>query len=255
MNPVALQVHNPLRSYLLEAKYEFLRLWRTPSFVLPTLLFPALFYILFGVLLAGSRSGGEISRYLLATYGVFGIMGSALFGFGVTIAIEREQGLQRYKRALPMPPAALLVAKMAMAMIFASLISVMLAIIAVTLAGVSLAPGQWLLLFLVNVLGVLPFCAVGLWIGSLVGGSAAPAVVNILYLPMAFLSGLWMPLSILPAFIAKSAPLWPSYHLAQIALKVVDRDAGGPLWKHLLVLAVVTIACFVLARRRLQVSE
>ena len=115
MNSIALQAHNPLRSYLLEAKYEFLRLWRTPSFVLPTLLFPSLFYLLFGVILNRSP-GGEISQYLLATYGVFGIMGSALFGFGVTIAIEREQGLQRYKRALPMPPAALLVAKMAMAM-------------------------------------------------------------------------------------------------------------------------------------------
>lgn len=254
MNSIVLPAHNPLRSYLLEAKYEFLRLWRTPSFVLPTLLFPSLFYVLFGVILTRSP-GGEISQYLLATYGVFGIMGSALFGFGVSIAIEREQGLQRYKRALPMPPAALLLAKMAMAMIFASLISIMLASIAVTLAGVVLAPAQWLLLFVVNVLGVLPFCAIGLWIGSLVAGSAAPAVVNILYLPMAFLSGLWMPLSILPPFIAKAAPLWPSYHLAQIALKVVGRDAGGPLWKHLLVLALVTLACFVLARRRLQAAE
>ena len=255
MNTIVLQPHNPLRSYLLEAKYEFLRLWRTPSFVLPSLLFPALFYVLFGVLLAGRSGGADIARYLLATYGVFGIMGSALFGFGVTIAIEREQGLLRYKRALPMPPGALLVAKMAMAMIFASLISVMLAVIAMTLAGVSLAPQQWLLLFAVNVLGVLPFCAIGLWIGTLVGGSAAPAVVNILYLPMAFLSGLWMPLSILPAFIAKLAPMWPSYHLAQIALKVVGRDAGGPLWKHLGVLAVVTITCFVLARRRLEAAQ
>ena len=43
--------HSPMRSYLLEAKYEFLRLLRTPSFALPSLLFPCLFYVLFGVLL------------------------------------------------------------------------------------------------------------------------------------------------------------------------------------------------------------
>ena len=41
--------HSPLRCYQLEAKYEFLRLLRTPIFVLPTMLFPALFYLLFGV--------------------------------------------------------------------------------------------------------------------------------------------------------------------------------------------------------------
>ena len=46
--------------------------------------------------------------------------------------------------------------------------------------------------------GVLPFCAIGLFVGSLVGAQGAPAVVNMIYLPMAFLAGLWMPLSMLP---------------------------------------------------------
>lgn len=240
-----------LRPYWLEAKYEFLRLLRTPSYVLPTLLFPALFYVLFGVLLGGSRAGGEMARYLLATYGVFGIMGSALFGFGVTIAMERERGYLTLKRALPVPPGALLLAKMVMAMLFAGLISVMLAAIAIGLAGVRLAPTQWLLLFVINLVGTLPFCALGLWIGTRVGGQAAPAVVNVIYLPMAFLSGLWMPLNILPPIFGQLAAVWPSYHLGQIALKVVGRDAGGGVWMHLLVLLVVTIAFSLMARRRL----
>ena len=255
MNTLAIPSHSNLRSYLLEAKYEFIRLWRTPSFALPSLLFPLLFYVLFGVVLAGSRGGGEMARYLLATYGVFGIMGSALFGFGVTVAIERENGQMTFKRALPMPPGSVLIAKMLMAMMFAAITSILLAVVGAFVAGVSLAPMQWLALFAINVLGALPFCAVGLLIGSLVGGSAAPAIVNIVYLPMAFLSGLWMPLSILPGFIGQLAPMWPSFHLAQIALKVVDRDAGAPLWTHLGVLAVVTITCFLLARRRLAAAR
>lgn len=193
---------SPWRCYWLEAKYELLRLLRTPSFVLPTLLFPPLFYVLFGVLLGG-KGGGEAARYLLATYGVFGVMGAALFGFGVTVAVERERGFLALKRALPMPPGAYLLAKMAMAMVFAAIISVILAVLAVTLAKVSLQPGQWALLFVINVLGVLPFCAIGLYIGTLFGGSAAPAVVNLLYLPMSFLSGLWLPLAMLPAVFAK----------------------------------------------------
>ncbi|HUD42932.1 MAG TPA: ABC transporter permease [Dokdonella sp.] len=240
-----------LRPYLLEAKYEFLRLLRTPSYVLPTLLFPPLFYVLFGVLLGGGRGGAEAARYLLATYGVFGIVGSALFGFGVNIAIEREQGLLTYKRALPVPPGALLVAKMVMAMAFASIISLLLAVLAFTLAGVRLAPSQWALLWLVNVLGTLPFCAMGLLIGTVVSGQASPAVVNIVYLPMSFLSGLWIPLTLLPGMFAQLAPIWPAYHLGQIALKVVGRDAGGSLAVHLLILAVLTAAFFALARRRL----
>ena len=132
-----------------------------------------------------------------------------------------------------------------------ALLPLLLAVLAYTLGGVSLAPGQWLALFAVNVIGVLPFCALGLYIGSLVGGNAAVAVVNLLFLPMAFLSGLWMPLAVLPDIFGRLAPAWPAYHLGQIALKVVGHDAGGPPWLHLAVLAMVTAVFFLLARRRL----
>lgn len=241
--------HSSLRSYLLEAKYECLRLMRTPSFALPSLLFPPLFYLLFGVLL--NKSNGDAARYLLATYGVFGVMGVGLFAFGVTVALEREQGFLVYKRALPMPPGAYLFAKMTMMILFAVLISLLLGTLAATVGGVELRGSQWLMLFVVNVVGGLPFAALGLFIGSLIGGQGAPAVVNILYLPMAFLSGLWLPLKLLPVWIAKFAPIWPSYHHSQIALKVIGMDAGGSLVLHLGVLLGVTALFFVLARRRL----
>lgn len=241
--------HSPVRSYLLEAGYELMRLLRTPSFALPSLLFPCLFYVLFGVLL--NKSNGDAARYLLATYGVFGVMGVGMFAFGVTVALEREQGFLIYKRALPMPPGAYLFAKMAMAMVFAMIISLLLATLAATVGGVELRVSQWLLLWAVNVVGVLPFAALGLFVGTLVGGQGAPAVVNLLYLPMAFLSGLWIPLKFLPKWIAEAAPVWPSYHHSQIALKIVGMDAGGNLAVHLGVLIGTTVLFFMLARRRL----
>lgn len=247
--PAAVSTHSPLRSYALEAWYEWHRLLRTPSYVIPTLLFPALFYVLFGVLL--NKGKGNAAHYLLATYGVFGAMGAGLFGFGVTVAMEREQGLLTYKRALPMPPGAYLAAKMVTAVLFASAIFALLAVLAATLGGVSLPAGHWALLAMVCALGVLPFCAIGLFIGTLVGGQGAPAVVNMLFLPMAFLSGLWLPLKLLPSWIAGMAPVWPAYHHAQIALKVIGMDGGGLLAVHIGVLIGITVLFAALARRRL----
>jgi ABC-2 type transport system permease protein len=240
-----------LRCYALEARNEFLRLLRTPSFALPTLLFPPLFYLLFGVLLGASRGSTQMATYLLATYGVFGVMAPGLFGFGASVAIDRERGLLRLKRAMPLPPGAYLIAKMAMALIFAAEISIIVGVLAGTLGGVHLDPAQWLALFVIDVLGVLPFAAIGLLIGSVVSGSGAPAVANLVYLPMSFLSGLWLPLSVLPAIIGKLAPLWPAYHLGQIALAVVGQGDGHPALGHVAALAAVTMVCFVLARRRL----
>ena len=253
MNTLAMTTpaHSPLRSYLLEAKHEFLRMLRTPSFALPVLLFPALFYTLFGLVL-NRADGGMAARYLLASYGVFGVMGAGLFGFGVVVAMERERGFLVYKRALPMPPGAYLFAKMAMAMLFSLLISVMLAVLASTLGGVSLAPWQWMALVAINVVGVLPFCAIGLFVGTLVGGQGAPAVLNLLYLPMAFLSGLWLPLKMLPQILSTIAPAWPPYHLSQVALRVVGMDDGGAMVVHVVVLVVLTAVFFALARRRLR---
>lgn len=245
----ATPVFSGLRSYRLEAKYEFLRLLRTPMFSIPVLAFPGIFYLLFGVVMNGGNGGA--AQYLLATYGVFGVMGAALFGFGVTVAMEREQGLLRLKRAQPMPPGAYLLAKMAMAVLFSALVSLLVSLLAFALAKVALRPSQWVLLLVVDVVGALPFCALGLYVGTLANGSGAPVVINLLYLPMAFLSGLWLPLQMLPGAVAALAPAWPSYHLAQLALKVVGMDAGQAAWLHVAVLAAVTAVFFALARRRL----
>src|SRR5688572_31957723 len=104
--------------YLREARYEFLRLLRTPAFSVPTLVFAPMFYLLFGVLL--NRGNAGAASYLMATYSVFGVMGPGLFGFGVGLAMDRERGLLTLKRVQPVPAAAPLLAKVAMAMIFAA---------------------------------------------------------------------------------------------------------------------------------------
>jgi ABC-2 type transport system permease protein len=242
--------HAPLRSYLLEAGYEFLRLLRTPSFALPSLTFPPLFYLLFAVLL-GKSAGPEAARSLLAAYGVFGVMGAGMFAFGVTVSLERDQGFLDYKRALPMPPGAYLFAKIAMAALFATLIAITLAVLGASVAGVRMAPAQWPLLVLVHILGVVPFAAIGLCIGTVVGGQGAPAVVNLIYLPMAFLSGLLLPLRVLPEWLQQLAPLWPSYHHLRIAQAAAGTGGTEDLALHIGVLVAVTVAGCLFARRRL----
>ncbi len=57
-------------------------------------------------------------------------------------------------------------------------------------------------------------------------GQAAVAVVNLVYLPMSVLSGLWMPLFVFPPMLQKLAALWPAWHLGQMALGVVGQVEG-----------------------------
>jgi ABC-2 type transport system permease protein len=262
MNSVANQTRAPaaprqaagvsiLRVVFLESRMEFLRLMRNPSFSVPIIAFPLMFYVLFAIVLGPPSAGGGVVRHMLATYTVFGAMAPGLFGLGVTLAMDRDRGLLELKRALPMPAGAYLAAKVAMSAVFAAIVSLLLMAIAATAGQVVLEVVQWGELLLVAVFGVLPFCSLGLLIGTLVKGQAAPAVINLIYLPMSFLSGLLIPLSVLPHSLARLAPFWPSYQLAQIAQIVVDNDRTHGLAAHVLAVAAEGVVFFALARRRL----
>jgi ABC-2 type transport system permease protein len=239
-----------LGAYLEEARSECLRYLRAPSFMLPVMLFPIMFYLLFGIVM-NQHAGYDAARYLLASYCVFGVMSPGLFGFGVSLAMERDNGLLTLKRALPMPTGAYLLGKMLMAMLAAGGVIVLLLIMASVFAHVPLSLRQASLFLLTGMLGVLPFCAMGMLVGTLVKGQGAAGMLNLIYLPMSFLSGLWIPLPMLPAVLQHIAPIWPSAHLQPLALGALGIGHSSA-WAHVLVLAAYGAVFFMLAVRRLQ---
>ena len=238
-----------LHAYCTEARYESIRMLRAPGFAGPFLALPVLLYLLFGVLMYGDalRSDPKGALFVFMGFSIFGVMGPGMFGFGVTIAMEREQGLYMLKRALPMPRAAPLLAKMLMAMLFVAIIMVTM-IAAAPLGHLRLSAGQLLSLSVVNILGAAPFCALGLLIGTWTTAKSAPAFVNLLYLPMIYLSGFLIPL---PKSLQWIALVSPAFHLDQLALSAIGAPSQGATAVHIAVLVGVTLAPTVLAVRRL----
>lgn len=237
-------------AFFTEAKYETLRMLRSPAFAVPFLCLPVALYLLFAVLLFGAalRSDPKGALYVFAGFDVFGVMGPGLFGFGVVVAMEREQGLLSLKRALPMPPAAYLVAKLAMAMLFGAIVTVTMIAAALTLGHLPLSPGQCASIAAINLLGALPFCSMGLFIGTRTSGKAAPAVGNIIYLAMIYLSGIMFPL---PKSMESSAVIWPAFYLDQLIFRALGAPSHGSPWLHVAVLAGVTVLFTALSVRRL----
>lgn len=237
-------------AYLAEARSECLRYMRAPAFMLPIMLFPTMFYLLFGIVM-GRSGGADTARYLLVSYGVFGVMSPGLFGFGVSLALERDGGLLTYKRALPMPPGAYLLGKMLMAMVAAAVVIVLLLLMGLTMGHVVLSWQQAGLMLLTGVLGVLPFCALGMLVGTLIKGQGAPGMLNLIYLPMSFLSGLWIPLAMLPKALQQIAPIWPSYHLHQLGLAALGLEHRNVMVSFA-ILAGFAVVFFLIAARRLR---
>jgi ABC-2 type transport system permease protein len=220
---------------------SFLSLWRMPAYSLPTLLFPVGFYVFFGLIMSPS-----LAQWMLSTFGTFGVMGTALFAFGVSVSMERSQGWWLLLRAAPTPFAAVLAGKLATVVIFSLMIVLSMAWLAAIFAGVRLETSQWLALVSVLIIGAVPFSLLGLALGMWLSPNAAPAVINLIYLPLAILSGLWIPVSQLPSVLQSLAVWLPPYHLAGLALHVSGTQAG-PWVQHVVALLAFTLCSVVLA--------
>ncbi len=229
-----------------EIRAHFLAMVRAPMFAIPTILFPAMFYIFFGLTFSKSWDL-RAPTWMLATYGTFGIMGPALFGFGVGIAVEKGEGWLRLKRAAPVSPFVPLLARAAMAMLFAFIVFAMLASLGALFGHVRMGVGGWAALGATLVFGAIPFCAIGLAAGLWLTPQAAPAVMNLIYLPLSFLSGLWMPLMLFPEWMQRMALGLPPYHLASIALGIVGMQPADGIAVHVAVLGGFTLLFLAVA--------
>ncbi len=154
-----------LRIYGLETLTEIRKVTRVMGYLLPTLLFPWMFYVFFGLIFNRGGFGGQMPTYLLATYGTFGIIAPALFSFGVGVAIEKGQGWMDIKQASPMPPMAYIWARVVSCLLFSFVVVCGLFVLGALFGEVRLFTSQWVLLAVTLVLCSLPFCAMGLAMG------------------------------------------------------------------------------------------
>jgi ABC-2 type transport system permease protein len=250
--PAAVPVRRMIRAYVTEAKYETLRMLRAPAFAGPFLVIPIAMYLFFGSLGGSEPSARAASMppgpFLFTGFLVMGIMGPPLFGFGMGMALEREQGLLQLKRAQPMPKGAYLLAKLLMSMIFAVLVGMELAVASAFTSRAPLTLAQLAGMTIVGMLGTLPFGAIGLFVGARASGRAAPAFVNLVYIPLMYLSGLFFPI---PQTVRWLALFSPAFHLNQLTLHVAGTPSIlGPAI-NVAALAGVTVLFAGLTVRRL----
>ena len=177
-----------------------------------------------------------MARYLLATYGAFAVMGASLYAFGVGVAVERGLGWLQVKKASPMPPAAYFFAKIVTSSIFGMTVILLMMLCGTALGGVHLTSSQALRLMGTLLLGSLPFSALGIAIGSMAKPNSAPAVVNMIYLPLSVLSGLWIPFEGLPSMLQHIGRMLPAFHLNRLAQAALDIGPIESPWPHIEIL-------------------
>lgn len=226
---------------------EIMKMMRIPMFAIFTVLFPTLLFAMFGLPSIDEKAGGvSAGQYMMASFGTYAVMGVALFSFGVSIASERGMGWQRLLRATSMSSMTYFTAKIVMAIVVGLATLALLFLFGAVVAHVRMPVLTWIELIGLLAAGMVPFVALGLWIGYLGGPQTASVLANLVNLPMSFVSGVFIPLNRLPDVLQNIAPYMPSYHMAQLGWGLLGAGDGRGLPYHLVWLAAYTVVFIVL---------
>jgi ABC-2 type transport system permease protein len=234
-----------MRLALLHARTLTLELGRYPAYVVPTLLFPVMFFAFFVVPAPGAAPTAR-----MAVFAGFAAIGVAFFQFGVGIALERSSPWEAYLRTLPVGVGTRLAARVVSAALFAFAAAAILVGFALATTSARLPAGRWPVLALALLVGTAPFALLGIALGYWAPERGALPIANMLYLGLAYAGGLWMQPQALPAPVRVVSPALPTRALAD----ALGAAAGGavPLrpWASLLGFGVVFGALAVWGFRR-----
>ena len=209
-----------MNPYLVSTELYLKSLLRLPAYWVPALLFPVMLYAMFG-----SREAGIAADYAMASFVIYGVIGVALYQFGVAIAQERETHWDRYRRTLPRAVGPRLTAQLAAAVIFALTAAVLVIAAAHVLSAPTVGPERIIGLLIAAFVITIPFTLMGIALGYWTTENSAVAIANLIYLPLAYFGGLWVPPEGLPSAIAAWSPLTPTRQAGEIAWAVVGGRA------------------------------
>jgi ABC-2 type transport system permease protein len=209
-----------------QLRFEQRIFWRSREAAVFIFIFPLLLYALLGSVYDNTIEGRAAVDVLLAGLFGYGAANTAFAGLAIALVVRREGGLLKRLRATPLPPTTYLTAVLLSTLTIFALQSVSLLALGGLVFHASM-PANWLGFAGAIVLGVACFAGMGLAAASLIrSAEGVSAVVNVVVLPMAFLSGAFGPTRHFPAFLQAIADALPlTYFLDIVDGVYLDGDS------------------------------
>lgn len=196
--------------------YEQRIFWRSREAAVFIFIFPLLLYALLASVYSDDIDGVPSVDVLLAGLFGYGAATTAFGGLAIILVVRRESGLLKRLRSTPLPPATYLAAVLVSTLVTFALEAIALVLLGVLAFDASL-PANRLGFAGTIVVGVACFAGMGLGAAALIrSAEGVSAVVNVIVLPMAFLSGSFGPTENLPAFLEVVANVLPLTYFLDI---------------------------------------
>jgi ABC-2 type transport system permease protein len=199
-----------------QLRYEQRIFWRSREAAVFIFIFPLLLYALLGSVYGDEIDGVPAVDILLAGLFGYGAANTAFAGLAIALVVRREAGVLKRLRATPLPPTTYLAAVLLSTLVTFALQSVSLLVLGGLVFDASM-PKNWLGFAGAIVLGVACFAGMGLAAAALIrSAEGVSAVVNVVVLPMAFLSGAFGPTRDFPAVLQAIADVLPLTYFIDI---------------------------------------
>jgi len=234
-----------------QLRFELLVFRRSREAAFFIFVFPLLLLLLLGSFYGGEIEGEPAANYLLVGILGYGAANTAFGGLAIQLVIRREYGILKRIRSTPLPGALYLACVLGSNLIVFAIQSVGVVVLAVVAYDADW-PGRPLSLAAALLIGA--FCFTGLGVGAAALIRSAEAVapaVNVIVLPMAFLSGSFGPTEGYPDFLEVLAEILPLRHLIDVVGAIVlDGEAAWSSPRDLAVVAAWGAAGYLVTRRR-----
>jgi ABC-2 type transport system permease protein len=224
-------------TFVHQLRAEQLVFWRSREAAVFIFIFPPMLFLLLGSVYDGTIDGRPAADVLLAGLLGYGAANTAFAGLAITLVIRREAGLLKRLRSTPLPRRTYLGAVLASSLLVFVLQAITMVVLGRVLFDARL-PTEWLSLALAVVLGVAAFAGLGLGAASLIrSAEGASAVLNVVLLPMAFLSGSFGPTRDFPDVLRTIGDVLPLKHFVDL-VGAVYLD-GEQVWEQGTAIGVV----------------
>ena len=230
-----------MRLLLHQLRTEQRLYWRSHELAFFTFLFPVLIFVLLGSVYGNdkikSEGGIKGSHYLLAGMLGYGVASTAFAGLAIILVIRRESAVMKRLRGTPLPAWAYIAAMLISAIFVFAIEVVVLVVLANVLFDVPF-PDHVFSLALALLLGALAFAAMGIGLTTVIrSAEGSSAVVNAVYLPMAFIAGsFWSPHAY-PRFLEVIADVLPLTYFIRMTRDIVLH--GAQIWNEGTAVAVI----------------
>lgn len=214
--------------------------WRSHELAFFTFIFPLVIFVLLGSVYGDDVGDEGVTgkEYLLAGVLGYGVASTAFAGLAIVLVVRRESGVLKRVRGTPLPARTYVGATLLSTIVVFAIEAVALLVLANVLFNVPF-PERWLSLALALLLGAVAFAAMGVALATVIrSAEGASAMVNAVYLPMAFLSGSFWSTEDYPAALEAIANVLPLTYFIHLMRDVALLDEQ--IWQNWVDVAVVT---------------